>query len=181
MGQRGPKPLPKNVHMLRGNASKRPLSDLTDSVEPDVEIPGCPKHLLPEAKKEWKRIAPELEGLGLVSKIDRTALALYCQEYAWWVWHDTALQRAIKLADQAQKDAEAKGQVYDGGDGFTQRTPNGHLAYNPHWVARNKAAQAMDKFLASFGMSPSSRGRVTASSRQPSLPGFEPKDGFGAM
>ena len=32
MGQRGPKPLPANVHMLRGNASKKPLGSLFGSV-----------------------------------------------------------------------------------------------------------------------------------------------------
>jgi hypothetical protein len=49
-------------------------------------------------------------------------------------------------------------------------------------VARNKHAAALDKFLASFGMSPSSRGRVTASTNQLQLPGFDsPKQGFSAF
>ncbi|HEX7454965.1 MAG TPA: P27 family phage terminase small subunit, partial [Gallionella sp.] len=47
---------------------------------------GLPKHLLPEAKKEWKRAAAELLRYGVVSKLDRAALALYVQEWAWLVW-----------------------------------------------------------------------------------------------
>lgn len=192
MGQRGPKPLPANVHALRGNPGKRPLYSSGD-VEPEVQIPGCPKHLLPEARKEWKRITPELEVLGLVANIDRAALALYCQAWAWWVWHDSGLQRDIKLAaerraahetaeEQRHAEFAARGEQYNrrpwtGGDGFQLPTPNGSFAYNPHWVARNKAAQEVDKFLASFGLSPSSRGRVTASSRQAYLPGMEPPKG----
>lgn len=185
MGSRGPKPLPANVHRLRGNASKLPGHRLTDGVEPAIEIPGCPKHLLPAARKEWKRITPLLEELGLVAQIDRAALALYCQEWAWLVWHEEGLQRDIRIAEQKRAAFEAdpanEGKAWTGGDGFQLPTPNGSLAYNPHWVARNKASERLDKFLASFGLSPSSRGRVTPSSNQPYLPGMEPKGGFDAL
>lgn len=198
MGARGPKPLPANVHALRGNPSRLPLDRLRDAVEPDVEIPDCPKHLLPEARKFWRRLTPELEKLGLISRIDQAALALACQEWAWWVWHEEQLQRDIKLAEQKQAawdasqerlraDAEARGETYQvlpwtGGNGFERATPNGAMTYNPHWVARNRHVLLLDKFLASFGMSPSSRGRVTPSSRQISLPGMEPPaGGFGAL
>jgi hypothetical protein len=49
-------------------------------------------------------------------------------------------------------------------------------------VARKQHAVLLDRFLASFGMSPSSRGRVTPSSRQMDLPGMnKPKDGFASL
>jgi P27 family predicted phage terminase small subunit len=191
--------MPANVHILRGNPSKKSAAELTAGVNPAVEIPGCPKHLLPEAKKEWRRIGPELEALGLISKIDRPALALYCQEWAWLVWHENLLQRDVNQAaakeaehDAAESVRSAKaaeaGESYTptawtGGDGFMLPTPNGSFTYNPHWVARNKHAAQVDKFLASFGMSPSSRGRVSPSSNQ--LPLFpvaaEDKGGFKAF
>lgn len=189
MGQRGPRTLPANVLALRGGSAylQKRLAEEGGAVQPDIAIPGCPKHLLPEAHKEWKRIGPELEVLGLISRIDRAALALYCQEYAWWVWHELALQRDVKicaekqaafLADPANKDVP-----WVGGDGFMLPTPNGSWAYNPHWVARNKHALYVDKFLASFGMSPSARGRVTASTNQLPLPGMDEKskEGFNAL
>ncbi len=187
MGVRGPKPAPANVHYLRGNPSKLRLDELTGTVQPDVEIPGCPKHLLPEAKKFWKRIAPELEKLGLVAQIDVAALALVCQEWAWLVWHENLLQRDVKLAAEKRAAWEAipenAEKPWAGGDGFTIPTPNGSWQYSPHWVARNKHAVYLDKFLASFGMSPSSRGRVTAgNTRQLDLPGVEkPTGGFEAL
>ena len=190
MGIRGPKPLPANVHILRGNPSKLPLGDLTDALQPEVEIPSLPKHLLPEAKKEWKRLASELLRYGMVSKLDRAALALYVQEWAWLVWHELALQRDIRIAEKLCADFEAKeaakaaaaiergeeyvAAMFAGGDGFMLPTPNGSYSYNPHWVARNKHADKVDKFQASFGMSPSSRGRVSPSSRQGDL--FNPQD-----
>lgn len=197
MGQRGPKPLPKNVHLLRGNPSKKSFADLGGVPQPEIEIPGCPKHLLPEAKKEWRRIGPELEKLGLISKLDRTALGMYCQAYAHLVWHEQMLERDKRLAAERQakhdavelersaKAAEA-GETYVpaewvGGDGFMLPTPNGSFMYNPHWVARNKLVSEVDKLLASFGMSPSSRGRVSPSSNQ--MPLFEDGDkgGFKAF
>jgi phage terminase small subunit len=154
-------------------------------VQPEVEIPGCPKHLMPEARKEWRRITPELEHLGLVSKIDRAALALYCQAWARWVWCEQQLSRAQELAAAKRAEWEAKpeneGKAWAGGDGFMIPTPNGSFTYSPHWVGANKAMEQVDKFLASFGLSPSSRGRVTPSSRTAYLPGMDPKEGFGAL
>lgn len=194
MGTRGPKPLPANVHLLRGNASKLPAHALGASVEPAIEIPGIPKHLMPEARKFWRRLTPELEALGLISKIDQAALALVCQEWAWLVWNEQQLQRAIARAEakraawEARRDAALaagdswdEGDEYTGPDGLTIAGPNGGLTYNPNWVARNRHATQLDRFLASFGMSPSSRGRVTPSSRQLDLPGIEPKEGFAAL
>ena len=202
----GPKPLPGNVHQLRGNPSKKPIGDLLGDVQPEIEIPGCPSHLLKEARKEWKRITPELVKLGLIAKIDRAALALYCQAWAWLVYHEIQLQRAMdqvmrqreafeareeqcriefeRREEQRRIEAETKGETYqpqiytpavwDKGDGFMLPTPNGSFTYSPHWVGKNKSAEQVDKFLASFGMSPSSRSRVTASDQYPYLPGMEP-------
>lgn len=184
MGARGPKPLPANVHLLRGNPSKLSAADLTEGLQPEVEIPGCPRHLLPEARKEWRRITPELERYGLISKLDRTALALYCQAYARWVWAEDMMARAQALAEAKRAEAEAEGKVYDGGDGLTVMTPSGHMTYSPHWVIGNKAQQQVKDFLAQFGLSPSSRSSVSQSNvRQRDLFGDEGEDkgGYGAL
>ena len=179
---RGRRPLPANVHMLRGNPSKKPLADLVDRLQPEVEIPGCPKHLLPEARKEWKRMGPELERYGLISKLDRAAFALYCQAWARWVWAEEQLQRHHAAALEKMAEALAKGQTWDGGDGYTLATPNGHMTYSPHWVISNKAQQQVKDYLAKFGMSPSDRGAVNPSAiRQRDMFDDEeggPKGGF---
>lgn len=183
MGARGPRPLPPNVHLLRGNPSKKPLAELVDALHPEIEIPGCPPHLLPEARKEWRRITPELERYGLISKLDRAALALYCQAWARWVWAEMQLQRAVKLADERRAAAEARGEVYTGGDGYTVPTPGGHMTYSPHWVIANKAMEQVNKYLANFGLDPSARGKVNTSQlRQMPLFGDEDQPtGFGAL
>ena len=171
MGARGPKKLPANVHVLRGNPSKLSVSDLLGDLNPEVETPDCPKHLWPAARKEWNRISVELETYGLISKLDRAALALYCQAWARWVWAEEMLTRNMKAAANKEAEATAKGLEWKGGDGFMIPTPNGGFAYSPYWVAARQAADQVDKFLASFGLSPSSRSRVSASdNRQASLP-----------
>ena len=163
MGARGPKPLPANVHLLRGNPSKLPLGDLVDALQPEVEIPHCPRHLLPEARKEWKRITPELERYGLISKLDRGALSLYCQAWARWVWAEEQLQRSVRLAVEKETAAIDKGEPWTGGDGYTVPTPNGHMTYSPHWVIANKAMAQVNRYMSSFGLDPASRGRVNPS------------------
>lgn len=180
---RGRTALPANVHLLKGNPSKKPLADLLGEFRPEVEIPTAPKHLWPEAKKEWKRITPELERYGLISKLDRAALALYCQAYARWVWAEEQLDRARDLAERKRLDAEAKGEPWTGGDGVTVPTPNGHMTYSPHWVVANKAMEQVKNHLRSFGMDPSARGAV-----RPADPGqrrlFDDEDtkgGFGDL
>ena len=51
MGARGPRALPANVHVLRGNPSKKSVGDLMGEFQPEVEIPGAPSWLWAEAKK----------------------------------------------------------------------------------------------------------------------------------
>ncbi len=183
MASPGRRALPANVHLLRGNPSHKPLDELLESFQPQVEIPGCPRHLLPEAKKEWKRVTPELERYGLIALIDRAALALYCQAWAEMVYHDEQLQRAHQAAMRKQEEAAERGRVYSGGDGYTITTPNGHLGYSPHWVMKNKAAEQVHRFQETFGIGPANRNRVRPSSnRQLELLGDEGEPGgFGDL
>ena len=182
MGTRGPKPLPANVHMLRGNASKKPLGAILDEFRPEVEIPDFPSWIWPEAKKEWKRIATELERYGLISKLDRAALVLYCQAWAKMVWAERALTRAMKMAEDARAEAESKGLEYTGGDGLMVKTANGNFTYSHHWVVGKHAASEVKRYLDLFGLSPSARSRVTVSdNRQGSLFQEGTKDEWNAL
>ena len=182
MGRRGPPPLPGNVHVLRGNASKKPLGALLDEFQPEVEIPTFPSWIWPEAKKEWKRISTELERYGLISRLDRAALVLYCQAWAKMVWAERQLTRAMKAAEEARAAAEAAGQEYTGGDGIIVRTANGNFTYSHHWVVGNKAAAEVKRYLDLFGLSPSARSRVVQSdNRQASLFEEGTQDAWNAL
>lgn len=177
----GPKPVPDNVRAFLGAPPKKSLNDQLDSVNPDVEIPDCPPHLMSEAKAEWRRISEELVKLRLIAKIDRAALALYCQAWARWVWAEKKLRAAVKLAEERREAFEADpantGKDWMGGDGYTVVTPNGQLGYSPHWVIANKAMDQVDKFLQSFGLSPSARTRIRPSAQLDLFPATSPQDG----
>ena len=150
MGQRGPKPLPANVHLLRGNPSKKSAAELRGTILPDVEIPAPPRHLKAEALKEWRRVSVELEKLGLIANIDRAALSMYCTA---WGRHVDAENKIRELGDH----------------GLVDQTPNGFDVQSAWLNVSNKAMEQCLKYLAEFGMTPAARARVTPSSLQQDL------------
>lgn len=81
MAKRGPPPTPTALKLLRGNPGKRKLND--EEPQPDGR-PVCPSWLLPEAKRKWRNLIPQLRVLGVATKIDGDALAQYCQVWARW-------------------------------------------------------------------------------------------------
>lgn len=166
MGARGPQPVSNNVHHIRGNASHKSAAQLAgESLQPEISIPGCPSHLLKEAKKEWKRITPILEQYGLISKLDRAALAAYCQSWALLVYVEERIRSNMESAEKKRLECERKGEEYKGGDGLVEVTSNGNTIYSPYWVMRNRAHYAIERALINFGLSPAARGRVTPSTR----------------
>lgn len=166
MGQRGPKPLPGNVHLLRGNPSKLPLAQLDDGpIRPDVAVPKCPEQLSDEAKAEWRRITKHLLKLGLISHIDRAVLAAYCSAWGEFVWAEKHIQSLNE-----QDPSGERGRIWN--------TPSGYKQMSVALQIKNRAMEQLKQFAAEFGMSPAARSRVTPSERQPSLPGMEkPQEG----
>lgn len=179
MGSRGRNALPANVHLLRGNPSKKPLAALFDEFRPEVDIPDAPTWLWTEAKREWKRITPELERYGLVSHLDRAALVMYCQAWAEYVWLKKMLSQTMNNAEIGRKAAEAEGKEWFGDDGFKVTTATGGFTYSPYGAAAKRAGDEVAKYLQAFGLSPSSRGRVTTSNnRQGDLFGGDGDSGW---
>lgn len=173
MGERGPKPLPGNVHMLRGNPSKKPLASLLDDVvRPDVSLPECPEWLPEEARAEWARFGEHLATLGLVAEIDRAALTAYCTAWSDLVWVE---QRIAALNGEDPTGEHAR--ITSIAAGSRKLSALVQLKY--------LVLERLTKYAAEFGASPSARSRVTAGDpRQPELPGFEPKPhegGWGAF
>lgn len=163
-GQRGPLPQPASLQLLRGNPGHKPLAKLLDDiVRPDVEIPEMPAVLAGEAAAEWARITPHLWRLGLISQIDRAALTGYCQAWGDYCW----AQDRIAALNAEDKTGE-RGRIWD--------TPSGYKQISVLQQISNRSLEQMDKFLAHFGLSPALRARVTTGdTRQPELPGVEPK------
>ena len=107
---RGRRPKPTALKKLEGNPGKRPLNEL-EPVPPVVSL-RCPNYLLPEARKEWRRLAPILMNLGLLTAADAVPFAGYCQAYARW--------------REAQDEITRHGSIYKDGDGRIR--PNPYIA-----------------------------------------------------
>ncbi|HIW78115.1 MAG TPA: phage terminase small subunit P27 family [Candidatus Bilophila faecipullorum] len=148
----GRKPLPTQVKLLRGTAQRCRMNP--DEPAPDPSLPDAPTHLSPEAREEWDRVAGELYDLGVLSAVDRAALAAYCQAYGRWVAAERELRRE------------------DGSMNLISVTSNGNVIQNPLVGIANKSLELMHKYLTEFGMSPSSRTRVGAKKKTGEKKGF---------
>lgn len=148
----GRKPLPTKLKLVRGTLQKCRANP--DEPSPNPELPDAPPHLSPEALEEWERLAQELYELGILSSIDRAALAAYCQAYGRWV------------------EAEEQLRNPDGSMKLTETTANGTIVQNPLVGIANKSLELMHKYLTEFGMSPSSRTRVSATKKTDEKKGF---------
>ncbi len=150
MATRGRKPKPTHLRLLTGNPGKRKIK--RDDVQPELALPMPPPHLSDEAKVEWGRMAEKLYRLGLLSELDVAMLAGYCQAYGRWVQAERAIEEMAK-GDLLTKALMVK-------------TTNGNAIQNPLVGTANKALELMSKFAAEFGMSPSSRVRLSVNGEQ---------------
>lgn len=142
MGKRGPAPKPTALKELSGNPGKRAINK--GEPKPEKKIPSCPQHLDENARKEWRRVTKELHALGLLSVVDRAALAAYCQNWSRWV----------KAEDELAKPTT----------NLVEVTDKGYHHPNPWIGIANTSMKQMKIFLSEFGMTPASRSRVSVGS-----------------
>ncbi|MFT4171768.1 MAG: phage terminase small subunit P27 family [Rhodocyclaceae bacterium] len=157
----GRKPLPANVHVLQGNASKRSAASLTDTLRPPTATPAAPAHLSDDARAEWDRVTPLLAAMGLIAEMYMTPLAVYCQAWGRYV----AAER--KLAELGER-------------GLVENTPSGYKQMGVWLQISNRAAEQMKTFASEFGMTPSAIARVSGSVPQGDLFGYGEQETKGA-
>lgn len=150
----GRKPTPTYLKLVKGNPGKRKINKR--EAKPPVVIPSVPEHLSDEAKVEWGRLAELLHSLGLLTRVDRAALAAYCQAYSDWVEAEEQLRRYGKVVKSPVKQTVRQTRS---GEVITE-TSGGYPMQSPFLPIRNKALELMHKFLIEFGMTPSSRSRI---------------------
>ena len=79
MGKRGPNPKPTKLKVLNGNSGKHKLNENEPMPEEVNDVPDPPWYLDYYAKKEWKRSAPHLIKVGLLTEADLTMFQEYCE------------------------------------------------------------------------------------------------------
>ena len=138
MATRGRKPKPTALKILEGNPGKRPLNE--NEPIPPKGIVKCPSWLEPEAKKEWKRLAPSLEAMGVLTQVDLTAFAGYCQAYARW--------------REAEEFLTQHGSIF--------KTPSGYVQQVPQVSIAQQNLKIMQSFCSEFGLTPATRALIIA-------------------
>ena len=132
LNEREPTP-PKGTE---GNPGKRPLNE-REPTPPKGTI-RCPNWLEAEAKKEWKRLAPSLEAMGVLTTADITAFAGYCQAYARW--------------REAEEFISQHGSIF--------QTPSGYVQQVPQVSIAQQNLKIMQSFCSEFGLTPATRSRI---------------------
>lgn len=106
-----------------------------------------PKDLRSTARREWKNITPILDELGLLSRVDGKALAMYCDAYADW--------------EQAQRKCISDGMWYSepilSGEGAVVGYKH---KQSPWFNVKCTAMKMMKTYLIEFGLTPASRSRL---------------------
>lgn len=137
----GRKPKPVALKLIDGNPGKRRI-DPTPKAPPSR--PVAPASLSEEARREWAYIVPRLDEIGMLSKLDRAALEVYCESVA-------THRAAIVLL--------RRGVLVEGDKGRVVKNPAAQIVRDSATTIRMLAAE--------FGLTPSSRARME-------FPGMDP-------
>ena len=140
MAGRGQPAVPTKLKLLRGNPGKRAIPK--DEPLPEAVLPKAPATLNATGKKQWGKVAKQLYDCGILTQVDTESLYLYC--VAWQDW----CAAGIKLKQQ----------------GMVIRGKGGPII-NPYQRVSDVAFDKMRKLMSEFGMTPSSRTRVTAAAK----------------
>jgi P27 family predicted phage terminase small subunit len=134
----GRKRKPTAIRRLEGNRGKRAWNH-AEPVPPEG-LPTCPAHLSDAAVAEWDRLATSLHEMGVLTVVDRAALAAYCQAYGRWVEAEERLRETPALF----------------------KTPSGYVQQSPWLGIANKQLELMGRYMVELGLTPAARSRIVA-------------------
>lgn len=143
MGARGPLPLSDEALRARGSTLKRPAPSAASFA---AGAPPCPPHLAGEARAEWRRACKELAAAGVLCKVDRAVMSVYCESWGMFV------AASAGIADCLAADPSA---------GLSRALTLGYVK-----LQKESAAQVL-KCAAQLGLSPAARPRVKAQAGPP--------------
>ena len=105
-----------------------------------ADVPRCPEHPDERARKEWRRLVPVLQRMGVLTEADGLALANLCQTYSTLI--------------RAQEKLNESGILY--------QTPSGYVMQNPLLSVVNQCVDTITKLSREFGLTPAARTRIVA-------------------
>jgi P27 family predicted phage terminase small subunit len=159
---KGRRPLPTAVKALRGNPGKREPNKREPV--PIAGDPAMPKGLSAAAAQEWEAMISCLRTMGVLTPVDRAALAAYCYAFDIWMMANEEVKTfgvMLKHPVMGRKGTPEENEVI----AFIQKK-------NPAVAIANEALKTMKSYLVEFGMTPSSRSKIHVE-RPPEADPFE--------
>ena len=145
-GHSGRKPMTKAQKLLAGTY-RRDQDNLNAPYLPPLErLPRCPAHIKGEGQKAWGRVGRLLLNMGVLTEADLHALEAYCTVYARWQDAETHLQQNGVMLSNA-----------------------GKLFPSPYLKIAEDSSKAMRAWMTEFGITPSSRSRVTVERKESAI------------
>lgn len=141
--RRGPKPAPAVVKQAKGNPGRRPIG--ADPIMDGSLIGGAkpPAWLKGEGLKVWKRLAPNVARLKLLTPVDAESFARYCRNLARW----------LKMQDVLDKEGET----------YESESAHGKLKRaHPAFLIGDRLGRLLESQEAVFGLNPAERQRIFA-------------------
>jgi P27 family predicted phage terminase small subunit len=137
MSKRGARPKPTALRILHGDRRDR-INTREPRVPTPSKTPPVFADMTKAGKDVWRRLAPKLHRVGVLTEVDRDAFRGYCE--------------AVARRDQAAPLLAA---------GLLIRGRDGNLVTNPAWRIYRDADAAVRKWASEFGLTPSSRSSIT--------------------
>jgi P27 family predicted phage terminase small subunit len=131
--------IPYELARLRGNPSKRRLHRGPQPARAEA-VPEPPSFLCEAAKAEWRRLAPELCRLNLLTALDHAVFGAYCASFGRWMTAERMLET----------------------EGLTTRGSTGNTVAHPLVKSAIQSARDLCRYAAEFGMTPCARARMRA-------------------
>src|SRR5262249_33949181 len=135
-------------HWLKGSVPQYPPH--TDSAGVPVQIvaarPKMPKDLPAVAQAEWKRLVKELYRRGVLTRVESSALEIYCRMFARWKAASEEVEKRGVLIETTWTDSEG--------------TEHSKLIENPASKVAARLESNLRQMLQQFSATPASREKV---------------------
>ena len=155
---RGRKPKPKALRLIDNNAGKRTLKKKENEALTRPGYPAMPDHLSRHAKEVWPRFARLTMEMGVLSTSDGFALEMLCEAYADVCYWREQLQRPLRYRDGEGHHRQI---AAPGKKTYTKIGKNGiEVKTRPEYIQLLAAEKRYNAQLATFGLTPASRGKV---------------------
>ena len=151
MARRGPKPEPAAVKEAKGNPGRRKVGADPVAVESAGSV-SPPVWLKDDALVVWKRLAPRLIALKLLSATDVETFGRYCRNFARW------------LKMQKRLDEESEIYEIETASGIVRRA-------DPAFAVSDRLERQLVVAEALFGLNPAERQRIFAARASTPPPG----------